>query len=196
MLRFACWLAVASVVLLSRQVQAEQPPAAMVHIESPEPVELYRRVGPPGSETSICVSPCDKLIDVEPGVELFVDNGGIPRSQAFRLERPGPVRVAVDTGSSSQRAYGGIFIGVGSAVATAGTVSLLVWLFTPRFDLQTDPPSLSSGPDEGTLIFGIAGVGTGVVMGTIGIILMATSGTRVAVESQRAGRATPLTFSF
>ena len=196
MLRLACWLAVASVVLICREARAEEPaPGVMVHIDSQRPVELFKRVGPaknPIFETTICAAPCDQVVEPEPGAEYFVDGDRVPRSAPFPLERPGPVRLAVDAGSSGHRLTGAILIGVGSAGATAGAISLLLKVFVP--EIVND--GLRGERDDTLSVVGFSTIGMGVAMGVIGIVVMANSGTRVAVEPHKVAGSSPFAFRF
>jgi hypothetical protein len=185
---------------LSSDTKPEASPTAAgvpVHIDSNRPVELFKRVGSkknPIFEGRICASPCDTHVEPESGAEYFIDSDQVTRSASFSIERPGPIRLKVDAGSSAFRTTGGVLIGVGSASAVVGTVALMVYLFTPRFDVQAYGGM--NGPSDALPAVGYTTLGLGAAMGIVGVVVMATSGTRVAIEPPKAASETPLSFSF
>lgn len=107
-----------------------------VHIESPEPAELKHVTAISDglinghyfvvtSVESVCQSPCDADIPIEPGGSYYID-GKYPRSGTFSFATHGKDAVVdVKPGSTGRRVGGWLGLTLGPAVALGGSLPLV-----------------------------------------------------------------------
>jgi hypothetical protein len=151
-----------------------------LHIESPEPVQIFEHAAPQiagvggyavviDNSRLVCASPCDRVIDGRLG-QRFSARGDFPGVKSFTLSGfKDDLSLDVKPGSNGMRT-GGVW------ATTLGGIGLLTGLTT--FLLGSAFSSIetsSSGSGTKTAGVGIM-VGSGVVLAG-GIVLLATSGT-------------------
>jgi len=119
------------------ELELEKSGVVKLHIESEEPVTLYRvlgtsvgHVGGYGVVSTTfeaeCVSPCDQVVDGGRGEEFFVTGDDVPNPGAFTLTGwSGDTTLAVDAGNSGLRIGGAVLNTLGVLGVIAGG-SLLI----------------------------------------------------------------------
>lgn len=96
-----------------------------LRVVSDTPVEVREEL-PDESSTVLCVSPCDRALDVSPRRHYFVTAEGAPSALFFPREGPGDLTLHVRPGNTIQLGFGmGIYLSgaVGLSVALGGAVS-------------------------------------------------------------------------
>ncbi len=121
--------------------------------------------------TPVCTAPCTARLSTQ---DFYTIGGGVTPTSVFRLS-PDTTRVSVEGGSLSKRRWGGasLYLGI-PAVVVGGTFVLLANVL-PSYGKDT-----STQDSIGTA--GWITLGAGIGLTTLGIVLMATSGTNVVQE--------------
>jgi hypothetical protein len=180
---------------------AEGPGVVKVHIDTKTPVNLvevdsHMIMGPYGRlvlshSTTLCASPCDRVVDARSGQAYYVEGEAIPTSQSFQLGGlSGDVQVKVNGGSRGLRKGGIAGIALGSAGLVAGVALVVVGSIlgdhTSDFVCNDDGcgdvnrPN-STGPTMRTA--GIVALAGGATLLTGGIIMLVAGRTHAKVEA-------------
>lgn len=151
-----------------------------LHIESPEPVQVFEHAAPQvagiggytvviDNSTLVCTSPCDRVIDGRVG-QQFSARGDFPGVKSFTLNGfKDSMSLDVSPGSKGMRTGGILATTFGGAGLLVGGAFLLVGSTVSSVD------GGSSGSGTSTAGVGVM-VGSGVLL-IGGIVLLATSGT-------------------
>ncbi len=128
----------------------------------------------------LCTAPCS--VGADPNGIYQIAGEGITPSGKFRLSNPNDVDLRVHAGSSSKRWWGWTSTAFGAGFLTAGGTMLLLGALT---DPKADSPDYASEKDRASTYknIGYIGLGTGAALLTLGIVLIATSGTSVTTAS-------------
>ena len=164
-----------------------------LHIESPKPVQLHEHIGtsavmgPYGGvvvshSRVVCESPCDQLVDARRGQRFVVAGDGVPASEPFQLHaQRGDVKMNVDAGSSGRRAGGVLLTSLGAAGVAYGVLGLVLGAVA-----NDDASTRDLG--EALQTSGGISLGAGVATLAGGIVLIATSRTRIDFARGAAGQ--------
>lgn len=154
-------------------VDQTPPPAAdgvRVDIDADSPnVRLMRVDG--GRQTIVCAPPCGVVVPRQGEYQIAGD--GVVRTSRFGVPADrADLQLKVQSGSNVQR-WAGIVLG------TAGYATVLAGEFLVSSDSggNTSPPTLH----HGELAFGLAL--SGLVVGTVGLVLIFTANTHVSTSS-------------
>jgi hypothetical protein len=146
---------------------AQVPSSVLVHIESPEPVDLERETGDRRDPFYVaCTSPCDERV---PATGRYRIAGRNTRaSRRFEL-RANSGRETVVVSPASSAAFG---VGIGVIVVGAVAVAIgTLWFLSAS--LAEDPNGSS---DPGALRFALGVIGGGLVAAAGGIALAVLNG--------------------
>lgn len=150
------------------RAQSTRPPPqvtvrALVHVESPEPVDLERETGDRDDPFSIaCTSPCDEWVPASGRYRIA--GSGMRASGRFEL-RAGSGRETLVASPASSAAFG---IGIGAIVVGGIAIAFgALGLLSVSFN---DDPSGSS--DEGPPILALGLIGGGLVAEATGVTLV------------------------
>lgn len=163
-----------------------------VHIESPEPTELKHVVATGQGEIAghsfafssaetVCRAPCDEEIPIDSAGDYYVD-GSFPKSGTFTIPSDGQDAVVeVKPGSTVQRVFGWISLGLAPTLVGGGTVFLITG--TPDCTLGC---SQEEADDTTPAVVGGTLIGAGVAAAIAGVVLIATSGTTATARAADA----------
>jgi hypothetical protein len=164
-----------------------------LHIDSPVPAKLIEQrsamVGAYGGYgvvlqqfQSVCASPCDKVIDGSQGQSFQLTSEEFPAPRAFSVAGlKGDVQLHVEPGSNGRR-IGGLWLTIGG-----GSLVLVGALTLPL-------ASLGQQTGQGLKYAGIGMLAGGGASLVAGIVLLATSGTKIRLEERprdKSGQLTP-----
>lgn len=141
-----------------------------VHVDSPEPVELYQQTGAAvvrtgryvtvvGIGQKVCSSPCD--VEVDSGGRYAIVGDGMPSSRVFKIPKgDGSASVKVTPGSSGLLIGGITLLSVGGA-AIAGGIGAIVFGSIGDDYVDSEPAYIGGGIALGA---GAATLAGGIVM--------------------------------
>ena len=177
-------------VFVNGQPYGEPPPqteeGVRVDITADNPaVRLIRVDG--DRETEICAAPCGVVVPRKADYQIAGD--GVVRTSRFTVpDNRSDLHLFVDAGSASRRTAGVVLGIAGYGLFVAADLFLEV-------DGKGNTQSVSTH----TRNVGLALVGSGLVLGTVGLVLILTTRTRVATSSgvtfshvSRSGRRTAI----
>ncbi|EYF00651.1 hypothetical protein [Chondromyces apiculatus] len=137
----------------------------------------------------VCTAPCDRVIDGSDGGDFFFGGNGVTPSRSFRLDdRSGDVTAHTEARSSGARKAGMWLTIIGGGLVVTGASLLIGEALTSSASSLDDAPSSASpfGP------LGGAALGLGGAAMIPGIILLATSGTKLTLGPVRGPMDTAL----
>jgi hypothetical protein len=142
-----------------------------IHLASDVRAELRVR-DPSGVTETVCVKPCDDVFPLVRGGAYRVA-GAFPPSDSFSLDEEdhAAVRITLQPASDERRIGGAVAISVG-VVGLGSAIALTYIGFTTRV-----PGTVHPG-----VVFGPIGIIGSVALGSVGIHLVDTSGTRASVR--------------
>jgi hypothetical protein len=150
---------------------SQVPGSVLVHIESPEPVDLERETGDRHDPFYVaCASPCDEWVPASG--KYRIAGGGTRASRRFELlAKGGRETVVVSPASSAAFGIGIAVIVVGAVAAGLGALALLSASFG-------DDPNGSSGSGPPYLALGVTAGGLAAEAGGI-VLVVLNAGSRV-----------------
>jgi hypothetical protein len=184
----------------SSAAPSAEPPSGKgvvkVHIDSKKPVNLFEQVATSAGVVGgyavavshiqvVCTSPCDRVVDGSRGQAFAVGGNGVTAAgPLYFKDHQGPVTLRVEPGSAWAR-WGGITsITLGATTAIVGAVVLGVFAGGSH---DADPAN--GLPDyHPSLVPGGVTLGVGAAVLAAGIVLVATSGTKVDVLDGHGAR--------
>ncbi len=178
--RCAAFSGAAAVLLGGSRALADD--GVFVHIDSPVPAQIAEYSHHDGrfgwSETRpVCGSPCDRRIDLFAN-QRYVITGAFPDPSAFSLpDVTGGVTITVQPGSYRRRTAGFWATLCGVIAFLPGVVLLSVGRAAPN-----PPPLPNPLPAIGTTLMVAGGVGA-----IPGVVLLATSGTKIKLQKTGVG---------
>jgi hypothetical protein len=166
--------------------QPAQAASVLVHIDSPQEVNLMRKSGK--NYDIVCTSPCDAMVPV--GETYRISGSGVTSSADFHFGSAGPgqrIVLHVDPGSTGTRAGGWVIFGIGTATLVAG---LTVMLIGALQNTVSNALSGSRGSGGAPLVAAGAALSLAGVAGlVVGIVMAVGSKTKTQQETQQAAKA-------
>jgi hypothetical protein len=145
---------------------SQVPGRVLVHIESPQPVDLERETGDRHDPFEVaCTSPCDAWV---PAIDNYrIAGSGTRASRPFELLADGGHEtVVVSPASSTAFGFGVAAMVVGAAALALGGLALLA-------NIWSDDPTGGNGPRD--LAFGVVVGGLAVEGGGIALVVLNAS---------------------
>lgn len=158
------------------------PGSVLVHIESPQPVDLERETGDRSDPFDvICMSPCDTWVPVTSGYRLAGDGTWVPVTSGYRIAGDGTrasrrfellanaggrQTLVVSPASSSAFGLGIVLIVVGGVALGIAGLALL------GAALPSDSPNSSNNSGAVDLVLGLLAGGLGAEGGGITLVVL------------------------
>jgi hypothetical protein len=167
-----------------------EPGVVHLHVESPEPVEIYRhldvsagRAAELSAPTMVCGSPCDVSLDGRKGQEFSVAGIDVNESARFKVTgMTGEQDLAVSPGPSGLHTAGVASTVGGGAVAVGGAGLAILAALQNRTDTETTANGVVLHVTQNYSQLETAGLvvlGVGVAAAVVGVVAMAASGTGI-----------------
>ncbi len=157
------------------------PTHVLVHIDSPEPVQLESRVPGQRGWATVCGVPCDRELPLADEYRIAYGRKGASSEKPFRLEpgAKGTVELKVRPASTGGKVGGGALIGLGAGVGILGVLGIAVGL-----PLASEP----DGPCKADRCFGGSGIGLLIAgVGLAGLLVgggMIAGGAAIVADSE------------